>query len=88
MTDFEEELARLVSGELAEAREDPERYATIIERLAGHLGFAIAMAARGDAKMIDEFITASEDFAHATAVDLAPMSQLIANSIRPRKDQK
>lgn len=76
--DFADKLAALLSGETQRCRGAPERYAALIERLAASLGFAVAMAAKGDPQMIDTLMTGAEAHAHQEAVDRAPIGKALA----------
>lgn len=82
--DFTDCLAALCSREAAEARGDTDRAAAMIDRLAASLGFAIAVAAGGDARLIDEMLTGAEGYAHQEAVAKAPFARMMAELRRAR----
>lgn len=73
MTDFADELHKLTSREAVAAQNDPERIAFMFERLAAALGFTAAIACRGDARAIDQMLAGAEAYAHAEAVEKAPL---------------
>lgn len=75
---FADQLASVVARETRAARGDRDRMAAMIERLSASLGFAVAMAAEGDATMIDKLMVGAEANAHAEAVDKAPLAQMSA----------
>ena len=83
--DFAERLSALCAREAVEARGDGERSAAMIERIAASLGFAIAIAAGGDARVIDEMMTGAEGYAHAEAVAKSPFARMVAEVRRSRR---
>ena len=82
--EFGDRLAALCSREASAARGDAERSAAMIERLASSLGFAVAVAAGGDPRVIDEMLTGAEGYAHQEAVAKAPFARFVAELRRAR----
>lgn len=56
---------------------DPEEMARAIESLCGLMGMTIALAARGDSKVIDELVTGSEAFIHSEAVNWSAFAKIL-----------
>lgn len=82
--DFATKLAALCSLEAAQARGDADRSALMIERLAASLGFAVAIAACGNAAVIDEMMAGAEGYAYREAVSKAPFARMVAGIRRAR----
>lgn len=83
--DFSDKLAALCAAEMAAASKDADRMGVMIERLAASLGFTVCVAARGRPEGIDDLLTGAEGYAHAEAVDKAPMVRFMndpANAVR------
>lgn len=74
---FADRLASMVAKEAHAAKNDPDHMAVVIERLAAALGFTAALAAKGDPKTIDTLLAGAEAYAHAEAVDKAPLAALM-----------
>lgn len=74
---FADRLGSLVAREVNVAKNDPDHMAVVIERLAAALGFTAALAAKGDPKTIDTLLAGAEAYAHAEAVDKAPVAALM-----------
>lgn len=71
MTDkvsFEDALARLVSVEAVQARQDPARMSNMIERLGAAIGLTVAVASKGKGATIDALIEGVTAYAHEEAV--------------------
>lgn len=75
--DFASKLASLVSMSAKDG--DADHMGMMIERLAAALGFTIAIAARGDGDAIDTMIAGAEAYAHAEAVEKAPLARFMAD---------
>lgn len=73
---FSEQLRSLAAREATAARGDPERYADMIETLSRALGFTVALASEGDPKTIDTMLEGATAYAHAEAVEKAPLAAL------------
>lgn len=78
MDSFDDKLAHLVTKEITQSLNDPEKMAMIVERLAAGLGFAIALAAKGDAKTIETLLMGAENHVAEVAADRAPSAKLIS----------
>ena len=78
---FADDFARLMAIESAAARGDPQRLAAMVERLSSALGMAIAMAALGDPRVIDDLIEGATAFAHSEAVEKARAIRLLLGSV-------
>lgn len=76
MSDFATQLSALCAKEAAAAKNDPDRMADMIERLATALGFTVAMAVKGDPAGIDQLMAGAEAHAHREAVEKAPLAAL------------
>lgn len=85
---FADQLATVVARETRAARGDRDRMASMIERISASLGFAVAMAAEGDAATIDQLMVGAEAHAHAEAVEKAPLAELsaLARGIKRARD--
>lgn len=77
MTGFSDDLSALVIKEMAASRGDSHRTSVVIECLARCLGFSIAIAARGEGRMIDELTEGATSYAHREAVEKAPVVHLM-----------
>lgn len=75
MSDFAENVAKLVAGEMTLAKGNPDRMASMIERLAAMLGFTVALAAEGDPRTIDTLLAEADAQAHEEAVARAPIGR-------------
>lgn len=85
MSDFATKLSGLVAKEMADAHGDAERIAVVLERLTHALAFSIAIAAKGDPKAMQNFLTGAESYLYETAAGLAPFSEIMT---RARRDGK
>lgn len=87
--DFGDKLAALCSAEALAARADADRFGVMIERLASALGYAVAMAARGDGKVMEEMLAGAEGHAFAEATAKAKfarlMDDILPRTIRPKE---
>ena len=77
MTSFADDLAKLVSKEAAAGKNDPDRMAAMVERLAAALGFTVALACRGDPRAVDEMLAGADAHAHAEAVEKSTLFRLM-----------
>lgn len=80
MSDFASALERLCTEEAMAARGDSDRQAAMIERLAHALGVSIGWASQGDGAVLDTLASGAEAFAHATAVEIAPLAKMVARA--------
>lgn len=80
---FAEGLASFTAREAAAAKNDPDRMGEMVERLAAALGFTVALAAEGDAELIDKLMVGAEAHAHAEAVERAPLVRLMRLKLPP-----
>lgn len=78
MSEFADKLAALVAHEMSEATGDHDRMGVVIERIAASLGFGIALATGGDPRVIDTLIEGATAYAHAEAVQKAPLAAMIS----------
>jgi len=85
MSNFTARLSALTSAEMAAARGDGERLATMFERLLHSAGFTIAMMADGDKKRMDELLTGAESYLYEAAAEHAPVGKLLGELNRGRR---
>lgn len=69
MSNFRSDLIRLVSREAAAERQNTAGLADMIECISAALGMSIAIASRGDPKMIDTLMSGAEAYALEEAVE-------------------
>lgn len=84
MSDFENRLQAMCAAEASAGAKDADRMGAMVENIARALGFTIAMAARGDPKVIDEMMHGADAYAHAEAVDKAPFARFMSAVKGPR----
>jgi hypothetical protein len=75
--DFGDQLAALVAEEVTQARLNPARQAAAVELLASSLGFAVAMASRGDRLTLDTLMEGATAYAHTAAVERAHVARVV-----------
>lgn len=84
--DFEAKLSVLTSGEMVQAKNDPERLALMFERLLNSAAFTIAMMGKGENKAMNELLTGAESYlveATASHAKSARLMTMIFDSSRP-----
>lgn len=78
MNDFADNLSKLIIAESVAAAGNAERSAEMLERLGAAVGMAVAIAAQGDRKAIDELMTGLEAYALQEAARQAPLAFMVA----------
>ena len=80
MSHFPDDLADLVANEAAASRRDTARIVEMIERLAAALGLTIAIASRGDPKMVETLLAGAEAYAMEEAVGRSKLLRLLGGA--------
>ena len=74
---FSEQLESLLTKEAYASQNDYKRMVNMVERMTHGLGFAVAMASRGDPAKIDTAMAGCESYAHEVAVKQAEVIRMI-----------
>lgn len=83
MVDFTTELSLLTTREFTAAKNDPERLATMFERLIGSAAFTIAMMAQGEPQKMGELLAGAEAYLYEAAAGHAEMARFLAKVAKP-----
>ena len=82
MTDFSTELSLLTTREMTAAQSEPERMATMFERLINSAGFTIAMMAEGDPNRMGELLAGAEAYLYESAAGHAEIARFLGKATR------
>lgn len=83
MADFTTELSLLTTREFTAAKNDPERLATMFERLIGSAAFTIAMMAEGEPQKMGELLAGAEAYLYEETASHAEMARFLAKVTKP-----
>lgn len=78
MADFSSELSLLSTREFTAAKNDPDRMATMFERLIASAAFTIAMMAEGEPQKMAKLLAGAEAYLYETAAGHAEMARFLA----------
>lgn len=79
MSEFEDALVKLCASEIPHARRDPERLASMIERLSDSLALTLAIAGGGDMERTNKLYSGAENYMLGMITDY----QRVARQVKP-----